>query len=220
MNYKYILLGLIASFYSFLGWHGFFPATTTTYEKTENDKKEKIKINVETKENDFHLSFQTAENKISAVCDPNGNFKTFRCHFLENDLRYYIKRQNDLLLIKGKQNGQLIRKSHAIKDKHWIQDFFLGLKPFLKSGNQKMIFYLINPKDLSLNKMTARKYRKENIRVNGKNYKTQKVIIHPKGFKSIFFKEKLWYDLKTYQLIKYEGRDYLTLENCSISLLQ
>ena len=163
--------------------------TTTTWEIDEDDKnleligKDNTSITTLKCSKDFEISKFTYKSKI----DPT---------------EYVFSINKNVLIAKGKVNNKTLSKQYSINSP-WIQQFGFGLKSFILSKHSSLRFYLINPEDFSIQKMIASKERIESITINEKTYQTQKINVTLQGFKSMFWKAKLWFDSKTGDLLKY-----------------
>jgi len=109
---------------------------------------------------------------------------------------------NRKLTVKGKSQGREITKKYNISSK-WIQDFNFGFHEFLEAQNREMTFLMLNPNDFTINEMIVKKQNIEKIKIGHINYNAQKVEVTLPGFKSMFWKAQIWYDLESYDLIKY-----------------
>ena len=55
--------------------------------------------------------------------------------------------------------------------------------------------------------MIATKDYVEDLSINGKSYKAQKLKITLQGFKKRFWKAEVWYDLQTLELLRYKANE-------------
>lgn len=99
-----------------------------------------------------------------------------------------------------------IKNSYNVKYP-WVQEFTLGLKPFIASNHKSMKFVILNPKDATVNNMIAIKQKNETIHVSGKKYDALKVKITLQGFQSLFWSAYSWWDVKENRQLRYQGND-------------
>jgi len=125
---------------------------------------------------------------------------------IEN-IHYLFTKEGNKLIAKGKYKGQSNMKTYSTASILWIQEFNYGLKQFLQSNKNELKFFIINPKNFSKNIMIATKESKQKLKVGKETYDALKLKVTLTGFKSMFWKAEIWYDLKTYNLIKYKANE-------------
>lgn len=128
---------------------------------------------------------------------------------------YRPKNQKNFLIIS--LNGKSLNVSQNKGDKSdnktytihkpWIQEFAFGLIPFVKSQQKSLTFVIVDPKDLTLHTLIAKRASTETITIKGKEFKAEKIIITLPGLKGKFWKAYAWFDTTTYQYLKYEGNE-------------
>lgn len=118
-----------------------------------------------------------------------------------------IEKVGPCLIVKSHQKGKDKILSHKIGDKPWLQEFNFGLQNFIKQKTKVLEFYIIYPKDLSMQEMVVTKEIVEEIEVAGKKQQAQKVKITLTGFKKQFWKAQAWFDLTTGLLVQYRANE-------------
>jgi hypothetical protein len=170
-----------------------------TYEEIVNNKKSLSKWIFKKGLRDIKIN--TEDNSIKILYSPFFITKKYSYISKDENIDFSISLKKDKLIIF--KNGKF-KKKYKIKD-FWIQQFSFGLKPFILSKKSKLRFSLVSPKDLSLQKMVAIKKTRENLQIDDKKYKTQKIVVTLQGFKKIFWKAHLWFDIKNGDFLKYQG---------------
>lgn len=173
-----------------------------TYEEQSGNKKSHFTWNVET--SDKNVVIYGEEESDSIIMYFTKDYKLYKyvkkSKSTATEIEFSL--ENNILQARGKVNNLNLSKRHVFKTP-WVQQFGFGLKPFVLSNQPSMEFSFITPKDFSLQKMIAKKEGREYISSHGKKYETQKVTITLTGFKSKFWKARLWFDITTGDLVKY-----------------
>lgn len=172
------------------------------YEDITGNQKNEIIWTIEKEEKDLKI---TGEDNISTTiltCSENYDISKFSYKSKIEPTEYLFSLEKNILSAEGKIKSNSISKNIPIT-LPWIQQFGFGLKPFILSKNRSLKFCLLNPKDFLLQKMVAIKKAIKPITVLEKKYDAQKVTVTLQGFKSMFWKAQLWFDVKTGDLIKY-----------------
>lgn len=187
------------SFMNFL-----FSGEFYTYEEQTGNKKSYFTWDVE--KSNKNTVVYGEEDDASTILYFNDDFKIYKYVYKSKKVasEYEFSLDGSTLLATGKINNLNINKKYVIKTP-WVQQFGFGLQPFILSEKKSIEFCLISPKDFALQKMIARKEGKEIISSGEKKYETQKVIITLTGFKSKFWKARLWFDVTNGNLVKYSA---------------
>ncbi|MFA5250454.1 MAG: hypothetical protein WC371_03490 [Parachlamydiales bacterium] len=121
---------------------------------------------------------------------------------------YSIQRQDNKLVLEVQtknRNRTTTRKTVFKMTNPWVQQFGFGLKPFIISKNKKLEFCVINTTKPDLIEMIARKKEKIPLKIKDKTYQAQKVEVTLTGLKKLFWKAALWFDLESFDMLKYEA---------------
>jgi len=158
------------------------------------------------------------KNFIIDKMGPDGYFQlVYQPEYILKEYNYQSSKQNSdfkvtldksKLVASGKIHANELKKEYNISSS-WIQDFNFGFYEFLNSKKREKKFIILNPNDLTLNDMIVIKDKIEKIKINSTTYNTQKVEVTLPGFRSMFWKAEIWYDLDTYDLIKYIANEGL-----------
>ena len=173
-----------------------------SYEEQTGNRKSNFTWNVEKTNKNIEICGE--EDEASTTMYFTKDFVMYK-YFYKSKIfptEYELSLENNILTARGKVNNLTVGKTHNLATP-WIQQFGFGLKPFVLSDKKSIDFSFIIPKDFSIQKMVAQKEGKEFVSSNGKQYETQKVTITLAGFKSRFWKARLWFDSTTGDLVKY-----------------
>ncbi len=108
--------------------------------------------------------------------------------------------------ITGILDGRSVQKTKGLEDDDpWIQSIEKSLESFVLGGDERTEFWTLQPDNLTLRKLQARRNGKEMIEVDGSHVETWKVRISLPGIGSIFWGANYWYRTSDGQFVKYEG---------------
>lgn len=162
-----------------------------------------------TKKEEDTLTLQgiSAKTDFTLSCDSNYIMKHVTYLTKQEDVheQYECNRKGNILYVKRLAAEKEQIKEYNVGKCAWIQEFNFGLRPFITSGLNSYKFCIINPADLSLNKMVAKKQQVELLKISGETYRAQKVKITLQGPKALFWTAYAWYDIETGHMIKYVG---------------
>ncbi len=177
------------------------------FSKDVNGEYSELHWNVEQQEDKLVIQGESRDSTTLIHCSKEYHFENYVNSSKDETEKFTYKKDRDQLIVSSNRNGKIKEKSYDLKHTAWVQDFGFGLKPFLASSHDEFFFYIINPKDLKLNKMVATKEKIEPQKFGDKEYLTQKVKITLDGFYSRFWKAELWFDTKTNQLLRYKANE-------------
>jgi hypothetical protein len=199
---RLLLLFLFIGLCSF-SFSDYFTKKSFVYNNKVNNQNTKSNIILSKKNENILISKSTDKDYTSLKYTKD--YKLLNLSFKsENKTKTYeFINKNNLLLCSGVIDNKKINKSYKLSNKIWVQDFTFGLTPFLESNKKEFKFYMLNPDDFSKNNMIATKLDISNIKVGNKNYLAQKIKVTLRGFKSHFWKAEIYFDTKTFDLIKY-----------------
>lgn len=89
----------------------------------------------------------------------------------------------------------------------WVQEFDFSFKPFILSETTEFKFSIVHPKKLNLHEMIATKQGFDQVEINEKVFKAQKVKVTLRGFKKMFWHADLWYEQGTGDLLMYKANE-------------
>ena len=161
----------------------------------------------EEKEESITLQGISSRTNFTLTCNSDYimNQVTYLSKLADTHEQYSCKRIGNTLHVKRLSDGKEVVKEYNIGKTAWIQEFNFGLRPFIKSGLSTYKFCIINPSDLTLNKMIAKKQQVKLLTVNNETYRVQKVKITLQGPRALFWTAYAWYDITTGNMIKYTG---------------
>ncbi len=172
--------------------------------QTVKQEQNTIKWTLQKSPNELTIQGVDSESTTTISGEPSFDFSTFS--YSSPTTNYAISISNGILTVQGTtEHGERKSKRYNLKNEPWIQQFWFGLMPFLKSGQKSMKFSIINPKDFDRVRMVAYREHIVPLTVNGKDRPALQVKITLQGFKSMFWSGHVWYDPQTYEFIKYEA---------------
>jgi len=116
-------------------------------------------------------------------------------------------RKGNTLTVTGLVKQDPKTKVYDIGRTPWVQEFAFGFRNFLKDKETEYKFEILHPKDFDIHDMIATKEYVEDLTINGKTYKAQKLKITLQGFRKRFWKADVWYDLETLELLRYKANE-------------
>lgn len=162
----------------------------------------------ETEESHLLLRSESTEGDVHEVI-VDDSLHTERWSFSrsengETDL--VAERSGRRIDIRGTLDGRSIQKRKELEDDDpWIQSIEKSLEPFVLSDDERTEFWTLQPDDLTLRKLQARRRGKETVEVDGEQVESWKVRISLPGIGSIFWSADYWYRTTDGQFVKYEG---------------
>lgn len=199
---KSFLIFLFIALCSF-SFTSYFTKKSYEYNNKVNNQNTKTNIILSKKDSDILISKSTEKDNTSLKYNKDYKLLNLSYKSDKKSTSYNFVNKNNLLICTGIINNKKINKSYKLSNKIWVQDFNFGLIPFLESKKKEFKFYMLNPDDFSKNNMIATKLNITNIKINNENYLAQKIKVTLKGFKSHFWKAEIYFDTKTFDLIKY-----------------
>jgi hypothetical protein len=185
----------------------FAEVTKMTYSSVTDDRKLETVWTIDKKEKEILFKGENAEGVTTFKMTPDYVMQEFNYNAKNKNTTYTMTLTDHMVKAKGNYDGKEIGAEYSTEKMGWIQEFNFSLRPFLKSDKKEYKFIIINPYDLSSNKMAAKKKDIEELTINGKTYVAQKVVITLQGFKSMFWGADAWYDTKSFAMLKYEANE-------------
>jgi len=178
-----------------------FDSKSIKYTDDIKGKNSSFEVDVKIKNKDIFVEKKTQDASATSIYSEKYLLKEY--NYISKDLEYSMKIDKNKLICHGKNKGNPKSRWHLLKNDIWVQDFNFGFNNFLKSTKRKFEFVLINPNDFTLNEMVAVKEGKNLLKINTREIKTQKIKVTLRGFKSMFWKAEIWYDIVDQKLVKY-----------------
>lgn len=178
---------------------------TMIYHEKTGDQTLKTVWTVKREKNELDIEAQNKnKTKIISASVP---YKTisFKMVSHKNSNRYLFERKGSKLEASGKLQGKELSHTYDIGEKNWVQEFELGLGPFLKSSSKTFKFVILNPKNFKLHPMVATKLGEDEVTIDGKTHKSEKIKVTLQGLKSIFWKAQIWYNPETHDMLLYKA---------------
>lgn len=197
-----LLLGILSSFSNI----DFFSKRTYVYKDITGKISSKTTWLIKKKSENFVMDKNAEDGRTNLIYSDKFLLKEFSYKSLDTKLDFTITLDNKVLTAHGVSRGNKINKKLGI-DYDWIQDFNFGLRNFLESKYTQKRFVIFRSKDFSTIDMLAFKKGIEKLIINNVTYNAQKVEITLTGFKSRFWKAHIWYDLKNFDLLKYQANE-------------
>ncbi|MBN1948188.1 MAG: hypothetical protein JW784_00430 [Candidatus Cloacimonetes bacterium] len=123
------------------------------------------------------------------------------------DTDLMIVRQNNYLVITGRQLGKQVNKNLKIDDRPWFQAISHSLYDFVKSEDSEIEFWFLLVDGLQAYKLKALKAGLETITLDGREYETCKVKVTLKGILSALWSSYYWYRATDGLFVQYKGRN-------------
>jgi len=204
MKKKYYLIILLLIALSSFTITDVFYKKTFVYKNITGSKETTNTLLMKKKGDDYSISETSDLGITNSIYSFNYVLKEQQFQSAKEDSDYTFSLDKKKLFLKGKAFGRKINREYTLINR-WVQDFTFGLRPFLDSKSHKYSFVILSPNDFTTNELIASKEGIEKIKVNNTTYNTQRIKITLPGFKSMFWKADAWYDLKTFDLIKYRA---------------
>jgi len=175
-----------------------------TFVQKVKEERNKITWTLNAKPEQLSIEGVDKDSKTVITGSPTYRFTTFM--YESPTTSYVIETSGSVLSVRGTtESGVRKAKSYNIGSEPWVQQFWFGLLPFLKSNDSSFRFSIINPKDFTRVRMIAHKERIVPLTIEGKDVPALQVKITLQGFKSMFWTGHVWYDPQTYTFLKYEA---------------
>lgn len=198
---------VIKYFLTFFVFVGCLFASEPVFIYNEFSSKHNLTTTWTTVEKSKDLLEITGEDEASTtILDCSKDFEISKFYFKSKKIQeeYTITLKKNVLEINSNVNNKKETKKHKISSP-WIQQFGFGLKPFILSKDQSIKFCLVTPDNFDIQKMIAKKKQIETLNIEGKKYEAVLVTVTLPGFKSMFWKAKIWFDTKNGNFLKYQA---------------
>lgn len=182
-------------------------AEKITFHRSVDGNSSLVSWEVNNKGSILYIKGDSEESVTCIECTSDYIFQRFTDTLKDTSQKIEYIREKKQLEVTQEKEGKVRKKSYDLKNLPWVQDFGFGLQPFLSSSDGEYYFYIINPKDLTINEMVAKKQEIATKKFGDQEFEAQKVKITLTGFYSRFWKAELWFDLKTHQLLMYKANE-------------
>ncbi|MCH9631576.1 MAG: hypothetical protein S4CHLAM37_16000 [Chlamydiia bacterium] len=184
-----------------------FSTQTLVYNKVTGSKHVTTTWTVDEKNDEYTIQGISKNQIVDIKALVPYKLIRFEHQSKKNSDFYSIRLVNRKLVAEGEKKGQRHKSTNSIGNTPWVQDFEFGLKPFILSNKKTFTFYIVNPSNLKIHKMVARKLQEEKITVDGVNKKTLYVKLTLAGMKKLFWKAQLWFDAEKGDMIMYKANE-------------
>ena len=189
--------------------HAHAEEETLVFREQTNDKVIYLTSSEETIDNSrLLLRSESTEGDVHEVI-VNESLQTERWSFSRADgesTDLVAEREGRRIYIRGTLNGRTIRRTERLDDNDpWIQSIEKSLESFVLSDDERTEFWTLQPDDLTLRKLQARRQGREMVEVDGERVEAWKVRISLPGIGSVFWGANYWYRTSDGQFVKYEG---------------
>ncbi|MFP4643924.1 MAG: hypothetical protein ACLFM0_06185 [Spirochaetales bacterium] len=156
----------------------------------------------------LRLRSESSEGDVHEVI-VDDSLQTERWSFTRNNddsTDLVAEREGRRIDIRGTLKGRTIRRTERLDDDDpWVQSIEKSLEPFVLSDDETTEFWTLQPDDLTLRKLRARKRGREKVEVDGEKIEVWNVRISLPGVGSVFWGANYWYRTSDGQFVKYEG---------------
>jgi hypothetical protein len=183
------------------------PATSLIYDESLGDQKYKTTYHMSEKDGKRFIESDNEKEKYSMIFSTAYRLEKISFASKKDDNHYDLFIDGSTLVYEGKSDGKQRAKRFQLPSKPWIQNFIFGLIPFSSSSQTSCSFFIINTKDLTLYQMRAKKIQIETVTIQNKPCKAQKIEVRLAGFKGLFWKAEIWFDIQTHQMVRYQTNE-------------
>lgn len=196
-----------------------FSEQTIIYNKNTGDKDLKTVWTLERKKDLLFIEGQNVDQTILIEAHTPYDVQKYNVVSHKNSNRFTFIKKGNTLTAEGRRKGKDLKETYNISHKNWVQEFEFGFGPFLKSSDQDFKFVILNPKNFKLHDMIASKVGEEILTLNGSQVRALKVKVTLQGFKSMFWKGLIWYDLNNLAMLCYKANEGPHTPTTTITLL-
>ena len=182
-------------------------AKNLKYSETIASRCREIFWDLKTEKHWVTLDYKREEENYTTTNDLNLNALQWQYNNTAENTSILAKRNKDSIQITGTFKGKPINTEIRIDDDPWYQPMSLSLSKFTKSPKKVVIFWTLNPLNLSPYKIKALNYGIETIKINGKEIQAYKIKVVLSGFRSMFWHAFYWFRETDGTLVLYNGVD-------------
>lgn len=141
-------------------------------------------------------------------CDLSGATIEWRYRGDRDEVAAHV--DNRTLVIGGTRNGKPFQNRYPIGEAPWFQPLSYALRPFSRSGQKSVRFWLIRTDNLEPVKMKAVNSGAEEILVNGRRYRSIRIDVSPSGPLSFVWRGSYWFRESDGVFLQYAGGHVLS----------
>lgn len=203
---KILLFWALVSFFLCVS-HAVDAGSTVRYDYKQKQGSETYDVHLYLEETDCCWRFTCDSPDEKSVSLNDDSFYTLEWSMTNRDDESDIKvvRINDRLVITGRYKGKSIDKSVVIDHAPWHQATSLSLRGFALSDEQERFFWFLRSDCLSAVRFKAVKESVEQIQIEGRSFRAQRIVIRPAGIKSVFWKGVYWFRENDGVMLKFQG---------------
>ena len=188
---------------------GALPAETLIYKEVTGNDTVNLSFTV-TPNNTGYLLKGTAAGKDfieNRIIEMDKELSTVSWNYSNSREKTEItsKKEETRLLVNGKFKNKKYSKAIAIEKYPLKQMFPYSLESFVRSNENSLIFWIVNPADMEPVNMIASKKSVETITLNGKPVETWFVRITITGWKGKLWHANAWFRKADGRYLKYVG---------------
>lgn len=120
--------------------------------------------------------------------------------------QFMARRQGNTIVLQGVFKGKSVKKEYKIDNHSWFQYPEISLHAFLRTGEQRQLFWIISLADLNIYQFEGVKQGQEQIKVIDKIIDCVRVRIQPTGLFGAFWHADYWFRLSDKSYMRYEAR--------------
>ncbi|MBN1914798.1 MAG: hypothetical protein JW769_02785 [Parachlamydiales bacterium] len=210
---------LYAFLFSIMGSYAASPATSSSFidfyykemtyeEKTTGTLSDKIHWDIDYNPDAKIVTFngKSIQNNTIAKYTPQMRLQQYLYQSLHDHSRKLQASFDGKKLCVSLNSPKSCHKKMYTLKRPWIQIFEFDLIPFVCSSEKELRFHILHPEDGALNDMVAKKVALEDLVVDHKHYKTQKITITlDHWLKSKFWTAEIWFDTQSLAMVQYKA---------------
>ncbi len=197
---------LLACFVLLTGSIGAVSEGTCKYLETCGGDKKNFTIKIEVVGDTTVILTDRGSEKYTIFCDSTGANFRWTTSIPDEKTEITASRRGSFVDISGIFKGDSIHKTLEAGAYLWIQPMALSVSTFIRSGEEKLDFWMIRPDKLSGMRMTVEKADKPvEIDVCGAKISAVEVKKTVHGLSSLIWKSHYWFHESDDLFLKYEG---------------
>ncbi len=183
-------------------------AKTLKYIETTGSRCREIFWDIKNEKHWVTFGYKRGEESYITTNDFNLNALEWQYKNSVEKTDILAKRNKNSIQINGTFKGKPLNTKIGIDVDPWYQPMSFSLSKFIKAKKKKVvIFWTLNPLDLTPYKIKALNYGIETVKVNCKEIRAYKVKVVLAGFRSIFWHAFYWFRESDGILVLYNGVD-------------
>jgi len=162
---------------------------------------------IERKDSSFLLTSQRGNERYTSLYDGALRVKEWDFKNTAQDTAFQAKREGNTIAIKGRLEGKAVDKKIKLDSNPWYQPMSFCLGGLLDSNTQSVVFWTLNPKDLTPAKMKAVNRGLVALKEDKGERDAYLVTVRFVGVRSLAWQGRYWFDEGNKLFIRYEGVD-------------